>query len=193
MIAMGRTRIASLAAVLAAMLGAASAGHAADEPDAPAPGPAYFGLAFHGAYVARDDDGTLDCNPYGQALRLGFHGQITGQTDGFEEVEYGEIRVILPGEWRHRERLRYGLSGSWYAFGDDPDEETTHEALINRWVCAGLGCRTTGAGEIRIRLEPDGDINLLDFHWRERFETPLIVHAGEDTGPIRLGHCPALE
>lgn len=190
---MGRTRLPSLAIAFAAALGAGSAVHAADEPEAPAPGPSYFGLAFHGAYVARDDDGTLDCNPYGQALRLSFRGRITGESDGYEEVEDADIRVILPGEWRLRERLRYGLSSSWYAFGDDPNEETTHEGLINRWVCAGLGCRTTGTGEIRIRLEPDGDIHVLDFHWRERFETPLVVHAGEDIGPIRLGHCPALE
>ncbi|MCC5996679.1 MAG: hypothetical protein JJU18_09960 [Oceanicaulis sp.] len=183
-------RANTMAAGLALALTAGALAQAGEEPASARP--AYFGLAFHGAYVARDDDGTLDCNPYGQALRLSFRGRITGETDGFEEVEDAEIRVILPGEWRHRERLRYGLSSSWYAFGDDPDEETSHEALINRWVCAGLGCRTRGTGEVRIRLEPDGDIHVLDFHWRERFETPLIVHAGGEAGPARMGHCPAL-
>lgn len=190
---MGRSAFTSLAAALTAALGAVSAVHAVDDTDAPPAGPSYFGLAFHGAYVERAEDGTLDCNPYGEALRLSFAGYITGETDGVEEVEDGEIRMILPGEWRNRERVRYGLSGSWFYMGDDLWDGATHITEISRWFCAGLGCHTRGEGELHLHLEPDGDITILRFHWRERWDTPRTVHAGEDTGSIRLGHCPALE
>lgn len=190
---MGHASLTSLAAALAAALGAVSAVHAADEPETPPAGPSYFGLAFHGAYVQRAEDGTLDCDPYGQALRLSFAGYITGETDGVEEVEDAEIRMTLPGEWRNRERVRYGVTGSWFWFGDDLWDGASHTAEISRWFCAGLGCHTRGEGELHLRAEPDGDITIVRFHWRARWDTPRTVHAGGEAGPLRMGHCPALD
>jgi hypothetical protein len=191
--AMGRTRLPSLAIAFATLLGAAGPVHAADEPDAPAPGPSYFGLACHGAYVQRADDGSLDCNPYGQALRLSFEGRINSETTGFEEVEFGEVSVLLPGEWRLRERVRYSVTGSWFWTGDDLWDGASHVATVSRWFCAGLGCTTRGEGELHLHLEPDGDITVLRFDWRERWDTPRTLHAGDEAGTLRMGHCPALD
>ena len=192
---MGSPYLTSFACALAvgAALAASAAVHAADEPETPPAGPSYFGLAFHGAYVARDDDGSLDCSPQGEALRVHFTGDILGETDGVEEVEFGEINVLLPGPPRSRERVRYGLSGSWFYMGDDLWDGASHITEISRWFCAGLGCHTRGEGELHLHLEPDGDITILRFHWRERWDTPRTVHAGDEAGALRLGHCPALD
>jgi len=186
----------SIQALLAlAVLAGASPALAAQEPDdtaAPPAGPSYFGLAFHGAYVARAEDVSLDCSPDGEALRVHFTGDILGETDGVEEVDFGEINVLLPGPPRSRERVRYGLSGSCFYMGEDLWDGATHITDISRWFCAGLGCHTRGEGELHLHLEPDGDITILRFHWRARWDTPRTVHAGDEAGPLRLGHCPAL-
>lgn len=164
----------------------------APPPETPPAGPAYFGLAFHGAYVQRAEDGSLDCARDGEALRLSLTGDILGEADGIEEVEFGEINVLLPGPPSGRQRVRYGLIGSWFYFGDDLWDGATHITDINAWFCAGLGCHTRGEGELHLYLEPDGDITLLRFHWRARWDTPRTVYAGGEAGMLRMGHCPAL-
>lgn len=184
----------TLAAGLALALALAAAAHAAAEPATPPAGPSYFGLAFHGAYVQRAGDGTLDCNPYGEALRLSFEGRISGETTGYEEVEFGEVSLLLPGEGRRRERVRYSVTGSWFWFGEDLWDGASHTAGISRWFCAGLGCHTRGEGELHLLAEPDGDITLLRFDWGDGWGAPpATVHAGGEAGPLRMGHCPALE
>lgn len=176
--------------LLTAALAASAA--AADETATPPAGPDYFGLALHGGYVLREADGSLDCNPWGEALRLSFTGYITSDELGYDVVEDGEIRVILPGSWRNRERLRYGVLRSWNYWGDELDEGASHDADLIRWVCTRMGCPTAGEGAIRLHVEPGGDITMLDFNWRPRRDRPRTVHAGGKTGTLRLGHCPDL-
>lgn len=166
---------------------------AGDEPQQMATG--FFGLDFTGAYVTRSEDGSLDCSDASDAMRLSFAGSLAPDGHGgYGELTDGEVRLMEAGSGRSDRPVVYAVRGDWmyWGLGEDMLDGASHDASFSRWVCAGLGCRTSGDGEIRLRVEENGDIRLLDFHWQARNDQPLTVHAGGEAGEIVMGHCPHL-
>jgi hypothetical protein len=178
--------------VLIMLLIAAASPDADDAPSHPAD---LHGLALHGVYAARGEDGALDCSATDQDLRVAIIGQrAIHWPDGLRTViEVSGRRVLGPSH-------RYEAPQGWTFPESEPQDGASHSARLTRIWRPDDGRLGPGEGVITLRLEPDGDVTLLDLHWywrsraeeflRRRSSVPGYVYAGGQVGEFRLGHCP---
>ncbi len=157
-----------------------------------------FGLALDGVYAARAADGSLDCSASDQSLRVAISGEPdlhwpNGLRTGIAVTGRG-----VPGPSHV-----YDAPGGWVQVAGEGDERPGLSARLTRVWTQTAAALHPGEGVIALRLEPDGDVTVLDFHWqwrsraedivRPRARVPGHVYAGGRMGPVRLGHCPAAQ